>query len=215
MNRGPARLTHGEIVETLARILVMAHACIEIGAVGLALDQRSQLLQRVLHISNQAQIDRSATADLIAEPIHLNDLHVLWVELLIGEVRSQHEQSVTVHHGVIARRKTKQPGHPYVIWIVVLDKFLAPQRMENRRLQPLRRCNQFRVSAFAARTAKNGDLACAVQNLSRVVKFVLRWKKERGGTFDAERKRRRGTVVDLLVDLIGIEPMTSSMPSLR
>jgi hypothetical protein len=84
-NRGSARFTHGEIVEALASIFVVAEACIEIGPVGLALDQRSQHLERVLHISNQAKIDRSAASNLVAEPIHLNDLCVLGIELLIGK----------------------------------------------------------------------------------------------------------------------------------
>jgi hypothetical protein len=45
MDRGSVRFTHGEIVETLSSIFVMVEACIKIGAVGLALDQRSQPLQ--------------------------------------------------------------------------------------------------------------------------------------------------------------------------
>ena len=52
MDWGPARLTHREIVETLARILIMAETCIEIGAVRLAFNQRNQPFQRVLHISD-------------------------------------------------------------------------------------------------------------------------------------------------------------------
>src|SRR5216684_3942863 len=67
MDRGPAQFTHGEIVETLTSIFVVAEACIEIGAIGLALDQRSQPLQCVPHIPNQAQVDRSATSNLVAE----------------------------------------------------------------------------------------------------------------------------------------------------
>src|SRR5580658_7137421 len=102
-----ARLTHGEIIKTFSRILVVAETKIEIRAVGLALDKRCQDVKRVLHISNQAQIDRSAASNLIAAPIYLDDLCALGKELLIGEVRSQHEQRIAVHHGVIAGRKTK------------------------------------------------------------------------------------------------------------
>jgi hypothetical protein len=153
MNGRSARFTHGEIVETLTRIFVVVEAYVEIGAVGLALDQRSQHLQRVLHISNQSQIDRSATANLVAEPIYLNDFRVLWVELLIWEVRSQHEQRIAIHHGVVAGRETKQPGHPNVIRVVVLDKLLTAQGMNNGCLQPLGHCNELHASPFTARAA--------------------------------------------------------------
>jgi hypothetical protein len=74
MNRRAARRTHGEIIETLACIVIVAEASIEIGAVGFVLDQRSQHIKRVLHISNQAQIDRGTPSNLVAEPVHLNEM---------------------------------------------------------------------------------------------------------------------------------------------
>src|SRR5260370_31210621 len=125
-------------------------------------------------------MEGSGTSDLVAEPINLNDLCVLGIELLIGEIRSQHEQRIAVHHRVVAGRKAKKSGHPHVKRVVVLDKFLAPQRMDNRRLQPLGHCNQFRVSTLATRAAKNGHLARGVKNFSGIAKFVVRWKEERG-----------------------------------
>ena len=178
MNRGSARFTHGEIVEPLARIPVVSETCIKIGAVGLAPDKRSQRIKRVLHISNHPQIDRSTAANLFPEPIQLNNFGVLRIELLIGEIRSQHQQGVAVHHGVVARRKTKQPGHSDVIRIVVFDKFLATQRMDDRRLEAFGHCNELGMSALAARTAKDSDLACAVENVSRSAKFIFRWNQD-------------------------------------
>jgi hypothetical protein len=81
----------------------VTQAGIEIRSIAFAFDQWSQQGKRIFHISNQAEIDRGATAYLLTQAVYLNDLCVFGIELLIGEVSAKHEQSVAVHHGVIAR----------------------------------------------------------------------------------------------------------------
>lgn len=81
---------------------------------------------------------------------------------------------------MVAGREAKQSGHPYVIGVVVLDKFLATQRMDDRRLQSLGHCNQFAMNALTARSANNGDPARVVKNVSGIAKFIVGWKEERG-----------------------------------
>src|SRR5579862_2585100 len=50
MNGRAARLADGEVVEALARVLVMIEAYVEIGAVGLVVKKRRQCRERVFYV---------------------------------------------------------------------------------------------------------------------------------------------------------------------
>ena len=122
----------------------------------------------------QAEVDRGATADLVPEPIHLNDLCVLWIELLIGEVRSEHEQSVAVHHGVVARRKSEQTCHAHIERVTVFDEFFSPHRMYDWSLQLAGEFNQLGVCPGAARATKNGYFVRPIQQGRKGIDLIIR-----------------------------------------
>ena len=105
-------------------------------------------------------------------------------ELLIGKVRSDHQQQVAVHHGVIAGGKSQQAGHPHVERVVVLDELLSAHRMHNRGFQFARKLDQLRMRPRAARSAKNRDLLRPVENLRQTRDFVI------GGTNGWSRRRK-------------------------
>src|ERR1700739_4396103 len=85
------RFTDREIIETLTGVLIVTQAGIEIRSIAFAFDQWSQQCKRILHISDQAQIDWGAAAYLLTQAVYLDDLCVFGIELLIGKVSAQHE----------------------------------------------------------------------------------------------------------------------------
>jgi len=194
MNGRSAWLADRELIQTLAGVLVVTQAGVEIGAIGLALEHRGQHLERVLHISNQTQIHGGATANLLPEAVHLNDLCTFRVELLVGKICAQHEERIAIHHGVVAGGKAEQTRHPYIVRVVVLDEFLGSHGVHNWRFQALGRRQEFLVSTGTARAAEYGDLARAVKNGGGLAQLVLRGENHGCGVFDPERKRVRGTL---------------------
>src|SRR5580698_8320643 len=175
VNRRSARVGNGEVIEALARFTIVAQAFVKEGLVRFSLKQRYECVERVFHISDQAQIDWGSPSNLFAKPIYLNDLRVLWIKLLVREIRSQHQQRITVHHCVIARREAKQAGHSNIKRVVILDELLAPQRMNDWRLQQVCNHEKFRVSAATARAPEDGHFNCLVQDVCSFEEFRWRW----------------------------------------
>jgi hypothetical protein len=180
-------LTHGQVVQTFSRRLVVLEAGVEIGAVLLVGEQRQQRIESGLDLADQTQIDRRAAPDLFPTQVHLENFCLLGKELRIGKIRAQHEQGIAVHHGVIAGRKAQQSGHADVIGIVVLDEFLTPQRVDDGRLQLSCQRQQFVVRIFASCAAKNGDLLRSIEQLRRLLQFRGGGANDRRRLVDAQR----------------------------
>src|SRR5580658_8863327 len=150
-----ARLVNRKIFETFARILIVIATCVKKGTIEIARETRRQDFQSVLYMPNQAQIDPGSPSYLLTKPVDLNDRCVFWIKLLIGKISSEHEKNFAVHHRVIAGGEAEQPRHPNVIRIVVLDEFLAAQRVHDWRVQPFGQCYELSVRALTASPAQD------------------------------------------------------------
>ncbi len=118
-----------------------------------------------LRISNKAVVDFCAPAQLFSTDINLNNGRVLGIELLVRKIGSDHQQHLTVHHGVIARGKAEQAGHTHIERVVILDELFATHRMHNRGVQFARERDQLLMSSRTARSAKNRCFCRVVQHL--------------------------------------------------
>ena len=84
-----------------------------------------------LRIPHEAEINIAAASQLFAAEINLDDRRVFGKELLVRKVRAEHQQHFAVHHGVIAGRKSEQPGHAHVERVVILDELFPAHRMHD------------------------------------------------------------------------------------
>src|ERR1700692_2847772 len=121
-----ARLTDGQIVETLSRLSIMLDGPIQVLAILLLRQQREQGIERGSHVTDEPQMDRRATAELFRPDVNLRDASAsLRVKLTIGEIRAQHQQRIAVVHRVIAGRETDEPCDANYIGIVPFHVLLA------------------------------------------------------------------------------------------
>jgi hypothetical protein len=109
----------------------------QMGLVRVLLQFRQEGSQRRLRVPDKAVVDLGAPAELFPTEIDLDDGRVFGEKLVVGKVRSDHEQQVAVHHGVIAGRKSQQTGHSYVKGVVVLDELLPAHGMHDSPAEPL------------------------------------------------------------------------------
>ncbi len=71
-------------------------------AVRLGFEQRKQCGERIANISHHAKREWGTAAKILRANVDLCDLPCVRVELLVGEIRSQHEKHIAVHDGVVA-----------------------------------------------------------------------------------------------------------------
>ena len=71
---------------------------------------------------------------MLTAQVDLEDGGVLRIELPIGKVGAEHQQGIALLHGVVAGAESEQSSHADVEGIVVLDDLLAPEGMDDRRL---------------------------------------------------------------------------------
>src|SRR5262249_23263462 len=135
------------------RVAVMFEGVIQVGYRSLLLQLRQQCTESSLRVSHETKVDLRAAAELLASSVNLNNDGVFRKELLIGKVRSDHQQNFAGHHRVIAGGVPKQTGHAYIKRIVVFDEFFSAQSVHDRRLQLARDRNQLPLSSSAACSA--------------------------------------------------------------
>ena len=142
---------------------------------------RQQRLKRGLYVSNTAEVNFGAAADLFSTKIDLYDGCVLGVERLIREVSAEHHQHIAIHHCEVAGRKAEQPGHADVEWIVILDEFFPAIGVQDWRLEFAGELDQLRVSSRATGTPENSDLFRPIQKVREYVEFLFgganRWRR--------------------------------------
>ena len=92
----------------------MLPGLLEMRAVALLLQQRQQRLQRRPDVAHHGEIDGGAAADLLRAEIDLRDADPgsPGIELPIGEVRPEHQQDITVEHGIVTGRNPISPVMP-------------------------------------------------------------------------------------------------------
>jgi hypothetical protein len=105
---------------------------------------------------------------VLAAQIHLDDRRVVGQELPVREVGAEHQQRVAPQHRPIAGREAEQPGHADVERVVVLDELLAPQSMDDRRLELFRQRDELRVRPLRAGAGQDRHPAAPVDHGRRL-----------------------------------------------
>lgn len=98
------------------------------------LQKRQQSLDGGADVTDETEIDPGTATEIFWAQIDLRDFRVRRKKLAIGKVRAEQEQRVASHHRVVARGETDEAGHSDVIGIVIFDKLLAAERVDDRRL---------------------------------------------------------------------------------
>src|SRR5246127_1066892 len=88
------------------------------------------------------EVNLRATSKLFPAKIDLHDSCVLRKELLIREVRSNHQQRFTIHHRVIAGRESEQTSHTHAKRVVVLDELFSAHGMNDGSIELARQLDQ-------------------------------------------------------------------------
>jgi hypothetical protein len=133
---------------------------------------RKQAQQRLLHVADQTKVKWAAIAQGLRAHIDLRDPGVLGEELTVRKIRTQQQQCVAVLHGSVAGREADEPRHANVVRIVVLNKFLATQCMNDRRFQTSGKLDDFVMRSCTARTAEEGDAGRALQQIGQSLEIL-------------------------------------------
>ncbi len=107
MDRLPALSVCRQFIEALACLSIMFERGIQVRIELVLVEFRQKGANGCLRIPYEAVIDFCAPAQLFSTDVNLDDRCVLGKELLVRKVRSDHQQHVAVHHGVIARGKRR------------------------------------------------------------------------------------------------------------
>src|SRR5262249_27669204 len=174
MNSFLARLSRRQLIQASARVPVMFEGVIQMSCRSVLAQLRQQGAESGLRVSHETEVNLGAASELLASYVNLNDGSVFRKELLIGKVRSDHQQEVASHHRVIPGGVPKQAGHAYIKRIVVFDEFFPAQSVHDRSLQLPRDRNQLRVSSGAACSAQDRHFLGPIQNFSERLYLALR-----------------------------------------
>jgi hypothetical protein len=134
----------------------------------------------LFNISNKAEVNFGAAADLFSPKVDLHCGRVLGVERLVREVSAEHHQHIAIHHCEVAGRKSQQSGHADVERIVILDEFFPAIGVQDWRLQLAGELDQLRMSARTTGATKNRDLFRSIQEVREDFQFLFgganRWR---------------------------------------
>src|SRR4029077_19490759 len=81
-----------EVVETGAVARIVSQRLVKMRAILFRLQQRQERSERIAHISDEAEIEAGATPEIFGPEVHLGDDRLFGIELLVGEIRAQHEE---------------------------------------------------------------------------------------------------------------------------
>jgi len=173
MDRPLSWLTRRQFVQFLAGFAIAGERGIQMTAVLFLVERRKQRAQGLRDASNDSEIQVAAASQLLAADVDLHNARFLRIELLIREVRSEHQQRLAVHHGVVAGGETEQAGHAHIEGIVVLDELLAAHGVDDGSLEHAGQLNQLIMGARAAGSGQDGDFLRAVQLRCEAVQHLL------------------------------------------
>ena len=162
-----------EFVEPGACLLVVSQTVVEMLAIGLRLQLRQQRTDRGADVTDKAEVELAAAAEIFRPDVDLRDLRVRRQELLVGKVGPQHQQHVARMHRGIAGRETDKAGHADVVGIVEFDVLLAAERMHDRALQRLGKPHQAVMGAGTAAAAEQRDALGAVEEFGQRLQFAF------------------------------------------
>ena len=132
-------------------------------------DLRQERTGGVADIADEWQVDGAASTDLLATDVDLDDGRLRRIELFIGEVGAQHEQCVALLDRPVSGREAEQPGHSHVVGVVVLDEFLAPQRVHDGGLQGTGELDDLVVRPLHPRPGENSHALGGVESVCGAV----------------------------------------------
>ena len=90
-----------------ARLAVVGERVVEVRAVASWRQLRQQRLDRGADVADEAEIEPGAAAEMLRPDVDLRDLGVVGQELLVGEVRAEHQQHVAGMHGRDSRTRSR------------------------------------------------------------------------------------------------------------
>ena len=117
------------------------------------------------------QIERRPPAEPGEIVIHL-DGAALGQEGVVGEIGAEQDQQVGLMGRVVAGAVAQQPAHPDVVGVVVLDPFLAPQRVPDRARHLVGERHHRVVGAPDPRAAEQGHGAGGVEAVGQRAHLV-------------------------------------------
>src|SRR5580700_7985887 len=92
---------------------------------------RQKPAESSLRVANKPEVNLRAASELFPAKIDLHYGCVLRKELLIREVRSNHQQRFAIHHRVIAGGESEQTSHAHAERVVVLDELFSAHGMND------------------------------------------------------------------------------------
>src|SRR5713101_7962921 len=165
MNGLLAGLAHGQLIEALPCLPVVLERSPQVLVVPVLLELGQEGSEGRLGVPHEAVVDPGTPAQLFPAEVDLDDGRVRGKELLVREVRSDHQQEVTVHHGVIARGESEQSGHADVERIVVLDELFPAHGVHDGGVQLAREQDQLGMGPRTARSPQDSDLLRRIESL--------------------------------------------------
>lgn len=115
------------------------------------------------NVADDAEIELAAAAELGCAYIDLGDRDAAREELLVGEVRAEHQQQIASVHRLVTGGEADESGHADIVRIVVFDMLLAAERMDDGALQRLREFHQLRMRAGTASAAQQRHALCLAE----------------------------------------------------
>src|SRR5580704_13472933 len=125
MNLLSAGSRHGQRIEILARYAIALKRCLQMMVVTVLLQSWQKSLEGHPRIADKSIVDLGTAPELLSPDVNLRDLGISRIKLLIGEIGSNHQQEVAVHHRVVSGCKSQQTRHPNVERVVVLNELLS------------------------------------------------------------------------------------------
>jgi len=156
---------------------------------------RQKSLECHFGIADQPVVELGATAKLFSANVDLDNGRVLGKKLLIREIGADHEQSVAVHHRKVTGGKSEQAGHTDIERIVVLDKLLPAQCVDDRCIQFAGERDQLSTRTRTTRPGKDRDLVRFIENFRNRINLVVcrnnrgsRRRKMQARLFDSKQQ---------------------------
>jgi hypothetical protein len=138
-------------------VVVLDDLVEELG-VGAGFQPGDQRAQRLAHVADETQVDRRAAAEVERLVVDLDDLLPRREEVVVREVRAEHEQQVAVSEGLGGSAPTKQARHPDARRVVRLEHILAAVGVRDGRLEPVRQLEHLLAGQACALAAVDDDL---------------------------------------------------------
>jgi hypothetical protein len=96
-----------EVIQILACLAIVFHRILQMLLVSVLFQLWQQGSQRRLGVSNEAKVQLAPASQVLAADIDLYDGRVFGIEISVRKVRTDHQQHLAIHHGVIAGRESE------------------------------------------------------------------------------------------------------------